>query len=80
MDAWVAAEHAEVTAAPTPSPLTRASRAGARKLSGSVRSLFETGGPGFRDLAVTQVLSTAADTLVAVGLAGTLFFQVPAAE
>ncbi|MFP4311715.1 MAG: hypothetical protein ACLFS9_07000 [Nitriliruptoraceae bacterium] len=45
-----------------------------------MRSLFATGGPGFRDLAVTQVLSTAADTLVAVGLAGTLFFQVPATE
>ncbi|MFU8839939.1 MAG: hypothetical protein ACNA8R_04375 [Nitriliruptoraceae bacterium] len=45
-----------------------------------MRSLFETGGRGFRDLAVTQVFSTMADTLVAIGLAGTLFFQVPTAE
>lgn len=45
-----------------------------------MRSLFETGGRGFRDLAVTQVLSTATDTLVAVGLAGTLFFSVPSAQ
>lgn len=49
-------------------------------MSGRVRSLFETGGPGFRDLAFTQVASTAADTLVAIGLAGTLFFGVPSAE
>jgi hypothetical protein len=56
----------------------------ARRLSGlmtgRVRSLFEAGGPGFRDLALTQVASTAADTLVAIGLAGTLFFSVPSAE
>jgi hypothetical protein len=49
-------------------------------LTGRVRSLFETGGTGFRDLATTQVASTAADTLVAIGLAGTLFFGVPSAE
>ena len=58
----------------------RVSRAGARKLTGSVRSLFETGGPGFRNLAITQVFSTSADTLVSIGLAGTLFFSVPTAE
>lgn len=45
-----------------------------------MRSLFATGGPGFRDLALTQVCSTSADTLVALGLAGTLFFSVPSAE
>jgi hypothetical protein len=50
------------------------------RVSGRVRSLFHTGGPGFRDLAATQVASTAADTLVAIGLAGTLFFGVPSAE
>jgi hypothetical protein len=55
-------------------------RKGRRRLSGSVRSLFETGGRGFRDLAITQAFSTAADTLVAFGLAGTLFFSVPSAE
>jgi hypothetical protein len=79
VDDWVAA--ASLPPSPLPgSPLARASRAGARKLSGSVRSLFETGGRGFRDLAVTQVFSTATDTLVSIGLAGTLFFQVPTAE
>jgi hypothetical protein len=57
----------------------RGSRASAG-LSGHVRSLFARGGPGFRDLAVTQVASTAADTLVAIGLANTLFFAVPSAE
>lgn len=60
--------------------LREAGRVGVARLSGSVRSLFEMGGRGFRDLAITQALSTAADTLVAVGLAGTLFFSVPSAE
>lgn len=55
-------------------------RAGARALSGRVRNLFDRGGRGFRDLALTQVASTASDTLVAIGLAGTLFFGVPTAE
>jgi hypothetical protein len=50
------------------------------RMTGRVRSLFERGGTGFRDLALTQVASTAADTLVAIGLAGTLFFGVPSAE
>jgi hypothetical protein len=49
-------------------------------VSGHVRSLFSQGGPGFRDLAMTQAASTAADMLVAIGLAGTLFFAVPSAE
>jgi hypothetical protein len=56
------------------------SDAGRLGLTGRVRSLFETGGPGFRDLAATQAASTAADTLVAIGLAGTLFFGVPTSE
>jgi hypothetical protein len=60
--------------------LGRASRLGAQRVSSSVRSLFETGGRGFRDLALVQVASTAHDTLVAVALAGTLFFSVPSAE
>lgn len=59
---------------------TAPGRSGMQRVAGSVRSLFETGGPGFRDLAVTQAFSTAADTLVALGLAGTLFFSVPSAE
>jgi len=60
--------------------LGRAGRAGVQRLSGGFRSLFETGGIGFRNVAVTQVFSTATDTLVAIGLAGTLFFEVPSAE
>lgn len=58
----------------------RTRRVGGRGLTGSVRSLFDTGGRGFRDLALTQVFSSASDTLVAVGLAGTLFFSVPSTE
>lgn len=61
-------------------PLGRIGRAGVDRLSGRVRSMFDTGGPGFRNLAFTHGLSTAADTLVAIGLAGTLFFSVPSAE
>ena len=45
-----------------------------------MRSLFDTGGVGFRHLALTQAFSAATDTLVAIGLAGTLFFSVPTAE
>lgn len=62
------------------SPIARLGRASVDRLSGSVRSLFETGGRGFRDLALTQVFSTATDTTVSLGLAGTLFFSVPSAE
>lgn len=77
-----------VSRSPRPRPPRRAepggagerARAGARALSGKVRNLFERGGTGFRDLALTQVASTGADTLVAIGLAGTLFFGVPTAE
>ena len=78
MAAWAAEEVPEPLTAGA--SLARASRAGARKLTGSVRSLFDTGGPGFRHLALTQAFSTATDTLVAIGLAGTLFFSVPTAE
>ncbi len=42
--------------------------------------MFDTGGIGFRHLAITQSFSTASDTLVSIGLAGTLFFSVPTAE
>ncbi|MGM0616661.1 MAG: hypothetical protein ACQEUI_00830 [Actinomycetota bacterium] len=45
-----------------------------------MRSLFDAGGRGFRHLAITQAFSAATDTLVAIGLAGTLFFSVPTAE
>jgi hypothetical protein len=58
----------------------RVARTGAGRVSTSLRSLFTEGGVGFRDLAVAQAASTAADTLVALGLANTLFFAVPSAE
>jgi hypothetical protein len=58
----------------------RAGRVRHARVSGRVRALVAEGGPGYRDLAVTQALSTAADTLVALGLANTLFFAVPSAE
>ncbi|MFA9431936.1 hypothetical protein [Egicoccus sp. AB-alg2] len=58
----------------------RAGRLGAQWVGERVRRLFETGGRGFRDLAFVQVASTMHDTLIAVGLAGTLFFGVPSAE
>ena len=54
----------------------RAGRAVARR----VEAIFTTGGVGFRDLAVTHAASTAGDTLVAIALAGTLFFSVPSSE
>lgn len=54
-----------------------AAAAAARERLGT---LFTTGGVGFRDLAVAHVTSTFGDTLVTVGLAGTLFFSVPSAE
>lgn len=37
-------------------------------------------GPSFRRLAMTQAAAYAGDTLVAIGLAGTVFFDVPSAE
>ena len=80
MAAWAAAEDGPAPEAPASSAIARASKASARKLTGSVRSLFDAGGRGFRNLALTQVFSTASDTLVAIGLAGTLFFSVPTAE
>jgi hypothetical protein len=60
--------------------IRRVGGAGVGRLSGHFRSLFSEGGAGFRDLAVAQAASTATDTLVTIGLAGTLFFSVPTAE
>ncbi len=80
MAAWAAAEDDPAPDVTSTSAIARASKASARKLTGSVRSLFDAGGRGFRNLAITQVFSTASDTLVAIGLAGTLFFSVPTAE
>lgn len=54
----------------------RTARAAARK----VDAVFSRNGPAFRQLAVSWAGNVAGDTLVAVGLAGTLFFSVPSSE
>jgi len=58
----------------------RMGRATGRAINRYVSSLFATGGPAFRDLGVAHAASTAGDTLVALALAGTLFFSVPTSE
>lgn len=60
--------------------VVRAGTAGRDGVRRRVTSLFSTGGPAFRDLAITHAASTAGDTLVTIALAGTLFFGVPTAE
>lgn len=45
-----------------------------------MEALFGRKGPAFKQLAVAWAANVAGDTLVAVGLAGTLFFDVPTAE
>jgi hypothetical protein len=42
--------------------------------------MFSRNGPAFRKLSMSWAGNVAGDTLVAVGLAGTLFFDVPSAE
>ncbi len=59
-----------------PSVPTRVARATARK----VDDLISEGGAQFRSLVVSHASSTAGDTLVAIALAGTLFFSVPSSE
>jgi hypothetical protein len=54
----------------------RTARAAARR----VDAAFSRNGPAFRQLAVSWSANVAGDTLVAVGLAGTLFFSVPSSE
>ena len=45
-----------------------------------VDAVFSQKGPAFKQLAVSWSANVAGDTLVAVALAGTLFFDVPSAE
>lgn len=45
-----------------------------------VDDAFSQNGPAFRQLAVSWATNVAGDTLVAVALAGTLFFSVPTSE
>lgn len=54
-------------------------RAGSRVVT-SVDEFLSRSGPAFRRLTVVNSAATAGDLLVAVALAGTLFFAVPSAE
>lgn len=54
----------------------RTARAAIRR----VDAVFSQNGPAFRQLAVSWSTNVAGDTLVAVALAGTLFFSVPSSE
>ncbi|MDX1510096.1 MAG: hypothetical protein R3249_02005, partial [Nitriliruptorales bacterium] len=53
---------------------------GAKAVGRHVNTLFTRDGKGFRDLALTHATGSAGDTLVAIALAGTLFFSVPSTE
>lgn len=66
-----------------PPPRRRVARAmadGTRRLGRWVDGMFSVGGAGFRSLAISHASAVAGDTLVAMSLAGTLFFQVPSSE
>lgn len=53
---------------------------GARSTARRLDAMFSARGPGFRTLAIGHVAGVAGDALVTLGLAGTLFFQVPSTE
>lgn len=55
-------------------------KGGGRHVAGRVRVMFQGRGPGFRRLAESHAGSAAGDTVVAIALAGTLFFSVPPAD
>ncbi|MCB2224056.1 MAG: hypothetical protein KQH83_07775 [Actinobacteria bacterium] len=61
---------------PLPPP-ERFSRRAARSALRRVDAMFSARGPAFRQLAMSWASNVAGDTLVAVALAGTLFFDVP---
>jgi hypothetical protein len=45
-----------------------------------VDAIFSRNGPGFKQIAVAWAANVAGDTLITIGLAGTLFFDVPSTE
>lgn len=51
-----------------------------RAVAARVDRMFSPGGPGFKQLALSFTANFAGDTLVAIGLAGTLFFSVPSSR
>ena len=53
---------------------------GGRHVAERVRLMFQGRGVGFRRLAESHAGSVAGDTVVAIALAGTLFFSVPSAD
>ena len=62
---------------PPPEPFRRrAVRSALRR----VDAMFSARGPGFRQLSMSWAANVAGDTLVAIALAGTLFFDVPTAD
>ncbi len=68
---------------PTPATsarMSRAVRSSSRYVADRVYSAFWSRGAGFRHLAQSHAGSVAGDTLVAMALAGTLFFAVPSTE
>ncbi len=60
--------------------MARVLRSGSKRLGGRVESMFSGKGAGFRRLAESQAANVAGDTLVAIALAGTLFFSVPSSQ
>ena len=68
---------------PRPSGSSRAwssVKSGGQRVAERVRVMFQGRGMGFRWLAETHAGSVAGDTVVAIALAGTLFFSVPSAD
>ena len=55
-------------------------RVGGRRAAARVTAMFDSRGVGFRRLAESQAGSVAGDTLIAIALASSLFFQVPSTE
>ncbi len=55
-------------------------RTSSLKVRDRLRTAFSSRGPGFRHLAESHAAAVAGDTLVALALAGTLFFSVPSTE
>ncbi len=66
--------------APRGARVGRAVRSSSRLVTERVRIAFSSRGRGFFNLAATQAGAAGGDTLVAMALAGTLFFTVPSTE
>jgi len=73
-----------MTTGPTPAErpprMRRAVRSSSKAVVDRLRTAFSSRGAGFRHLAESHAGAVAGDTLVAMALAGTLFFSVPSTE